>query len=386
MGNGFICSIFGAKYKDIQRQYGMTDLEIGLRPNQTLYELNALLQCLCHIEDLVNYFKYKYNDDEVKSRENFKNNMRNGTCLADGFKNIVFELWPDLNTDNKNKKEVKMHKETRGSNEFSQMIYKINPQYNGNQDHLLKFLQKRLHDELNKATKENNNIPNIVDYSNKQASLKNYIKNFAKTNKSIISDIFYGTFCSNSQFFCGHVEYDFQYYTYGFYSFQQVLQYKIMTYQSRQNPLYINKNFNMNEIDVYDCLFFDRQIKNGFSICKKCSIQQGFKRENFIFSPPKILCFAFNKNENIPITNFVIETQININQFVENKEMINYDLIGIIVYFHPNRYVAYCKNPTNLIWYMYDNEKVEKINIREIIMNKYIPFMLFYQSMKSPQD
>lgn len=252
----------------------------------------------------------------------------------------------------------------------------------------MQFLQKRLHEELNKAKNENNNKVNDInfDFSNKDASFKKYKDNFKETNNSIISIIFYGTFCSNSQFFCGHVKYDFQSYTYGFYSFQKVLQYKIMSYQNGQNILYINKKFNNNEIDVYDCLFHDRQIKTGFNICKKCSIQQGFNKQNFIFSPPIILCFAFNKNETIPINNFVIETQININQFVENKKMINYDLIGIIVYFHPNRYVAYCKNPINLVWYMYDNEKVEKINIQEIIAKKYIPFMLFYQNRKEIQD
>lgn len=131
MGNGFFCSL-GPKYKDIQRQYGMIDLSIGLRPNSSLYELNALLQCLCHIEELINYFKYKYNDDKVKTKDNFKNNVRNGTCLADCFKNIVFELWPDIEANNKNKKEVKIHNETRGSKDFLQMIYKINPQYNEN--------------------------------------------------------------------------------------------------------------------------------------------------------------------------------------------------------------------------------------------------------------
>ena len=43
MGNGILCVSPEKKYKNIQKQYSMIDLLIGLRPNNKLYELNALL-------------------------------------------------------------------------------------------------------------------------------------------------------------------------------------------------------------------------------------------------------------------------------------------------------------------------------------------------------
>ena len=367
---------------NIQSQYTMIDLLVGLNPNNQLYELNALLQCLCHIESLVNYFKYKFK--EIKKINSYKKSKNNGLCLAECFKKIIDDLWPDI--DIKNKSEIITNYNTKSSKEFLDMIYKINPNYNENQEYLIKFLQTRLHEELNKVENKNHNYTNN-NLSNKNKSFQNYLNNFKEYNQSKISDIFYGTYYSYTQFLCGHQEYNFQSYTFGFYSFQQVLQNKIITFNNGQNPLYINRIFNMNEINIYDCLFYDNQIKSGYKLCKICSIEQQCSNKNIIYSAPKILCFVFNKNENVPMMNFNIENNINIYQFSEIKSMINYELIGIIVYFYPNRYVAFCKNPVNMLWYSYDNYKVEKMfTIEEILNKRLIPYMLFYQHKKITQN
>ena len=382
MGIGTFFCDQNKKNNNIQRQYIMIELLEGLNPNNKLYELNALLQCLCHIEPLVNYFKYKF--EEIKKISSYKKAKDNGLCLAECFKNIIDDLWPDIKI--KNKSEIITHYNTKSSKEFSDMIYKINPNYNENQEYLIKFLQTRLHEELNKVENKNHNYTNN-NLSDKNKSFQNYLNNFKEYNQSKISDIFYGTYYSYTQFLCGHQEYNFQSYTFGFYSFQQVLQNKIITFNNGQNPLYINRIFNMNEINIYDCLFYDNQIKSGYKLCKICSIEQQCSNKNIIYSAPKILCFVFNKNENVPMMNFNIENNINIYQFSEIKSMINYELIGIIVYFYPNRYVAFCKNPVNMLWYSYDNDKVEKMfSIGEILNKRLIPYMLFYQHKKITQN
>ena len=369
--------------KNIQTEYIMIDLLIGLQPNNKLHELNALLQCLCHIEPLVNYFKYKFED--IKTINNYKRCKDDGLCLTDYFKNIVDELWPDI--DIKNKSQIITHNNTESSKEFLDMIYTINPNYNENGEYLIKFLQKRLHEELNMVENENNNNTDNINLSNKKKSFDNYLINFEKNNKSKISDIFYGTFYSYSQFFCGHQEYNFQSYTFGFYSLQQVLQYKLLTCQNGQNPLYINGNANMNEINIYDCLLYDNQMRSSYKLCKICDVERECNNQNIIYLAPKILCFVFNKNENVPMVNFNIENNININQFSENKDMIIYELIGIIAYFYPNHYIACCKNPVNMLWYSYDNDKVEKMfSIEEILNKRLIPYMLFYQHKKIIQN
>ena len=385
MGIGTFFCDQNKKNNNIQRQYIMIELLEGLNPNNKLYELNALLQCLCHIEPLVNYFKYKF--EEIKKISSYKKAKDNGLCLAECFKNIIDDLWPDI--DIKNKSEIITHYNTKSSKEFLDMIYKINPNYNENQEYLIKFLQNRLHEELNMVENKYNNYINNVnnDLRDKKKSFDNYLNNFKENNKSKISDIFYGTYYSYTQFLCGHQEYNFQSYTFGFYSFQQVLQNKISTYQSGQNPLYINRIFNANEINIYDCLFYDSQIKSGYKLCTICSVEQQCNNKNIIYSAPKILCFVFNKNENVPMMNFNIENNINIYQFSEIKSMINYGLIGIIVYFYPNRYVAFCKNPVNMLWYSYENDKVEKMfTIEEILNKRLIPYMLFYQHKEIAQN
>ena len=382
MGIGTFFCDQNKKNNNIQRQYIMIELLEGLNPNNKLYELNALLQCLCHIEPLVNYFKYKF--EEIKKISSYKKAKDNGLCLAECFKNIIDDLWPDINI--KNKSEIITHYNTKSSKEFLDMIYKINPNYNENQEYLIKFLQTRLHEELNKVENKNHNYTNN-NLSDKNKSFQNYLNNFKEYNQSKISDIFYGTYYSYTQFLCGHQEYNFQSYTFGFYSFQQVLQNKIITFNNGQNPLYINRIFNMNEINIYDCLFYDNQIKSGYKLCKICSIEQQCSNKNIIYSAPKILCFVFNKNENVPMMNFNIENNINIYQFSEIKSMINYGLIGIIVYFYPNRYVAFCKNPVNMLWYSYENDKVEKMfTIEEILNKRLIPYMLFYQHKEITQN
>ena len=382
MGIGTFFCDQNKKNNNIQRQYIMIELLEGLNPNNKLYELNALLQCLCHIEPLVNYFKYKF--EEIKKISSYKKAKDNGLCLAECFKKIIDDLWPDI--DIKNKSEIITNYNTKSSKEFLDMIYKINPNYNENQEYLIKFLQTRLHEELNKVENKNHNYTNN-NLSNKNKSFQNYLNNFKEYNQSKISDIFYGTYYSYTQFLCGHQEYNFQSYTFGFYSFQQVLQNKIITFNNGQNPLYINRIFNMNEINIYDCLFYDNQIKSGYKLCKICSIEQQCSNKNIIYSAPNILCFVFNKNENVPMMNFNIENNINIYQFSEIKSMINYELIGIIVYFYPNRYVAFCKNPVNMLWYSYDNDKVEKMfSIGEILNKRLIPYMLFYQHKEITQN
>ena len=50
---GISCDL--EKYSSIQDQFESNTLLVGLEPNSNLNELNALLQCLSHIEPLVNY-------------------------------------------------------------------------------------------------------------------------------------------------------------------------------------------------------------------------------------------------------------------------------------------------------------------------------------------
>ena len=270
------------------------------------------------------------------------------------------------------------------SEEIIKMIYKIFPQYNENQQLLINFFLMRLHTELNKAENNNQNNNILNPESNKNIALNNYLKYFQEQNMSIISDYFFGTYYTSlTCAFCKYNQFKFFPYIYGYYSINQVYQYKIITWKNGQNALYRNMNINLYEVNIYDCLYFDQQIKTSFQLCKNCGNTIIHYYQNIIFVTPIILSFIFNKNDFMSYNiNFRIEENINVNIFVEDIQIKNYELIGIIYYFYPNSYIAYSKNPTDKKWYYYEDENVRvKNNFQEVIASKYNPYMLFYKQI-----
>ena len=303
-----------------------------------------------------------------------------GKCLLDSFKNMLDKLWPKEAI-----KEKKTFIKSENSKELLEMIYKINPLYDENQELLINFFLMRLHNELNKCEgeiKANEEI--IIDETNKDLTVKLFTENFGKNNMSLISDLFFGTYYSNFVCnICGHNGFNFQSYIYGFYSLSQVFQYKYMTCQNNQNTLYMNKMINLKEINIYDCLYFDQQIKSNFQICNSCHKRVPHNFQNNIYIAPEIYSFVFNKNDLMPNINFLIEKNINIILFSEVKINTKYELIGVIYYFSPNRYISYCYNVIDNKWYCYDDENVKiKDSFQEVISGNYIPYMLFYKNIK----
>ena len=349
---------------NITVSFGRTTLLIGLKKNNNLFELNSFLQCICHIQPIVNKIKCNYNN--IKNQKEFKECKRNGKCLTVPFKELIDKIWQDDAKRSKGKDHMKIE----SSEEIIKMIYKIFPQYNENQQLLINFFLMRLHTELNKAENNNQNNNILNPESNKKNALKNYLNNFQEQNMSIISDYFFGTYYTSlTCAFCKYNQFKFFPYIYGYYSINQVYQYKIITWKNGQNAFYRNININLNEVNIYDCLYFDQQKKTNFQHCKKCGNTIIHNYQNIIYVTPTILSFIFNKNDFISYNiNFLIEENINVNFF------------GIIFYFSPNRYIAYSKNPVDKRWYCYDDENVSvEKNFQEIIANNFIPYMLFYK-------
>lgn len=368
----------GNDFKSLEDQYTNTQLLIGLKENEKIKELNPILQCLCHIKELVNYTKYNFN--KIEDIQSYKYFHENETSLIDSFKKVVEKIWPK-DVKGKAKGELVIIQKEEQTSDFINLIYKINPNYKEENEFLLNFIITRLHRELNKIEPPKQQII-ITENINKQAAFEKYRINFAKENQSKISDFFYGTYYTKS--FCQNCQkylYDFQPYIYGIYSINQVYYYKYMTCQMGQNELYKSKMLNLYEVTIYDCLYFDKQIRNYFKTCNSCYFMSYYAVQNIIFASPVILTFIFNKNMWLQNIRFSIDDKINISDFVEKKIYTKYDLIGIIFITYSNRYVAYCKNPIDKNWYGYDDSLVEKKNnFQEVIMTNGFPYMLFYQT------
>ena len=157
----------------------------------------------------------------------------------------------------------------------------------------------------------------------------------------------------------------------------QVYNYKCQTIE--------NGTKNLSEINIKDCLSYDERIDKKQSKCKKCN-SSTINEQKIIYKSPDILIFIINRNDNQFEFKFLIEEYINIRCFVEKKENIEYELIGII-YIKYNldetRFKAYCKNYNNNHWIGYEDENIEpKVDPQNIIETGFIPYILFYQSKK----
>ena len=360
--------------KSIRDQFKDNTLLIGIETNTSMNELNATLQCLCHIEPLVNYIKYEFG--KIKERIIFKSYEQSGNCLTQSFKDLIEELWPDglVQTE---VPEANKYTNTAKSDKISDMIRKINPSYNENQHILIEIILTRLNQELNKAEKNevDNNLIDTPTY--KEPALKNFQEKFEKENKSKIGDFFYWTYCTNTKCKdCGKDYYQFSSCLYLFNSFVELYQYK------RQNN---NNNFEVKMINVLDCLEFSQknQIQQP---CTSCFNKRSCEIRKYIFCSPKILIFVFNKNIQMPNgINFFYTETISIKNFVEIKkqEEFIYDLIGIIIYTSQNGYIAFCNNPSNSKWYCYQDKQVTPVDSLDKIKSyNYSPYILIYQKMK----
>ena len=118
---------------------------IGFTTNEILKDLNATLQCLCHIEPLVSYIK---NFDKIKAINSYNSYNKKGECLTDSLKLLIDDIYSESNKQN----EVKIIK-TIDTFNVSDMILKIQ-NYDAANDFLINIILLRLHKELNKAKKK----------------------------------------------------------------------------------------------------------------------------------------------------------------------------------------------------------------------------------------
>ena len=358
MGNiySFICPDGG--YDNFEAQFEQYQILIGLKKTDKLNELNAILQCLGHCDIILDYFKYHFK--KIEKLETYKKYNNDKISLSTAFKNIIEKLWPNEYC----RREGKPYMTIDDSKEFLNMIYKIKPTYNTNNEILIEFILKRLSIELYKPK----TIDIIENNSNqKEIALNNYCQENKKEMMSKIGDLFYATeYSTNGQI------YEFKSYLYRYYSLGEVYNYKCMTCQNGVNIFYKfipGDSNNINQISIVDCLYYENKNQN-----------------KIIYTSPEILIFIFDKN-NIPTNiNFLIEENINIASFVEKKQKTYYELFGIIIYYsstNSEKYRAYCKYPINNYWHWFEDEKFEIMqNFQEIAQRNFIPYMLFYKHKK----
>ena len=299
--------------------------KIGLKNIGGIACLNAILQCFCHIEKFVNFFKY--NPQIIQIVKNDKNK------LSSSFKLLIEKLWP-------NKNDYILGNKYYSPEEIKNKIIKMNPSFAQkgtiNPEKLINFIIMTLHEELNKAqniSEDNNNI--IIDKRNKEMAFQNFANNFTEKYRSIISDLFYSVKCNLMQCFCCF-SYSYNYQSYSSLSFnlEDIYNFKKLNIQLNMmliNPLLINNYFMNNnqyipnQISILDCLEYYRKMNNTSGSCSYC-----YQNINIIHSMqtnltlgPEILILIFNKGMNI-------EIKLNFNEIINLENYIEYKKTGFI--------------------------------------------------------
>ena len=347
---------------------------IGLQNIGATCYMNATLQCLCHIDKFVNFFKYN-------KQANFIYNNKDENKLSYSFKILIEQLWPD-GQNNKSKKYYAPH-------DFKEKISKMNPLFEGIQANdskdLVNFIVMTLHEELNKANSTNNNLTDSIniDQRNKDLVFSVFIKNFTETNQSIISDIFYGVHCSITQCQnCKTISYNYQTYFFLIFPLEEVRKFK-MQYNPNDTQL----------LNIYDCFQYNQKIDLMFGenamYCNYCRQTCGATMGQILTVTPEVLILILNRGQGIQFKiklNFFED--LNLANFVEHKETgCRYKLIGVITHLGESdmsgHFIAYCKDPISNVWYKFNDAIVNQVqDFQNEVINFAMPYLLFYQKIQ----
>ena len=369
--------------------------------------MNATLQCLCNIEKFVSYFKYhRYLINTVSEDKGKKK-------LCSSFKLLIEKLWPDNydpNAINKKNQIYKSHRsysnqyenifEIQKKNDsfppdnFKKKISWMNSLFKGvaanDAKDLVQFLIMKLHTELNRV-KGNNNINNIPvqNQRNKQLMFQAFASDFVANNASLISDLFYAVNYSITE--CGYCHsQSFNYQTYFFLVFP-LEEVRIFKSQNTMNFNY-NNFFNNNEVNIYDCFFYDQKITymagNNAMYCNYCKQTCNNSMRTILATGPEILIIILNRGKG---TEFKVKInfleQIDLTSFIEmNQTGCKYNLIGVITHIGESgmggHFIAYCRNPISKDWHKYNDSIVTPVtDFKKDVIDFAMPYLLFYQKI-----
>ena len=254
-------------------------------------------------------------------------------------------------------------------NSFSQKSNKNRPYIYDirNVEIILNNIYSILDKELSVESK-NKDVLNIKDHP----ILSKYLNDFHKNHKSIITSYFIGhfvlqKFCINCENICKangfhyFKRYDYSPFYYLAFNINSIDQYyiqrNIMNLKNIYNNNSQNTNNRFNLIDCFDYSFcYNNNIIN--SLCEKCK-KNSYINQFYIFKLPDIMTIVFNNNDNY---NFVLNNRVILNQY-ENKNNDNreYNLISVLCIYY-KKFVCYCNNPTNYLWYSYTDGKIERVD------------------------
>jgi len=395
------------KYNSVKECFIYPPL-IGLDNIGATCYMNATLQCLCNIQKFVDYFKF--NPHLINIVKNDKDKSK----LCSSFKLLIENLWPDPDKKNNKKSKTSLgynrffpyqisnkyesanfyggnnNNKSYPPEEFKKKISEMNPLFEGvaanDAKDLVQFLIMTLHQELNKPGGINLNNAINQDQRNKQLMFKIFAKDFMNSNKSIISDLFYGVNYNITQCgFCNTQSFNYQTYFFLIFPLEEV-----RIFKSQNNFNYNYNCFANNEVNIYDCFFYDQKINymtgSNIMYCNFCRQTCNTSMRTILSTGPEILIIILNRGQGIEYNvkiNFL--EVINLENFIEMKQTgCIYKLIGVITHIGESgmggHFIAYSKNPISNEWNKYNDSIVSPVsNFKKDVIDFAMPYLLFYQ-------
>ena len=336
--------------------------------------MNATLQCLLHVSELVDYFLKEFpNDFSSLCQKNSQVPSKGNISRA--FYKLIRGVYPQYDENNP------FNSRTFGSgsnnpvspDNFQKVLGDNNSQFknfeaNDSKD-LILYLLQTMHEELNYFGDVNINLgqPNQYDRVN---TFQFFFSAYERKNFSIISKIFYGTF-ENMTRCRGCQKILFNYQKFEFISFSTV------DYKGKIFNIY--NGFEDNQ--KISLLTGDNQFY--CNICKKlCDADLCTK---IIVPPNKLLInIDYGKNKKFSPSSVIFGEEIDITKYINFNfgVPIKYRLIGICTHFGYSgsygHYVAYCKHP-NGKWFIFNDSTVNECSKNNIYGGS--PYLLLYEKI-----
>ena len=353
--------------------------KIGLANIGATCYMNATLQCFSHTIKLANFFFDRKKEKKIRSK-NFSRE----------FYEVLKHLW--LKDYNNNKTYYEPYN-------FKQIISDMNPLFQGIQANdakdLINFILQQVHEDLNEPINKQGIYSFNVDQYNEQQMFNNFIEDFKKKQRSIISDIFFFIIetkteclnCKQRNQICGITNpvylYNFQIMNFLIFPLEEVRKYKIMQYQQ-----------NFQDVNLIDCFNYNQKIDymqgENQMWCKNCQQNSTSQYMSVIYSAPIDFVLILNRGKgNIYNVKLNFDEILDIGNFVFMKQSNNliYHLYAVVTHIGPSsmggHFIAFCKSPIDNLWYRYNDAMVEYIgnfhNNKVDIVNFGVPYILFYE-------
>jgi len=308
---------------------------------------NSILIMLINNNDVDNYLR---NNNKRKNQVKFLEN-KFGCSLA----SILYHSYQYLYNNEKIYSKKIFNKFTEyiklkyGQN--GKFIFDIN-----NTENILEFIYTQINFEFtfSRNSISSNNINN--DYN---ANYNNFLYEFLRNNKSIISDKFTGFYQYNNSLNSKRNSFNSQNYNLKPFSFIKFNLNEINQFYESSNIREMNLNQFYNNINLYKC--FDYAFKD---------------KAHSIYSFPVFLTVVLSQADNC---NFILNNELNLSSYTNNIKNKNrcYSLTSILCQMsYSKKLINYIFNQHEGSWFSLSDQEIKKVDSIDI---NAIPLILIYQ-------